>query len=479
MDLSEYVQYDGLGLAELVRGGEVTPEELARAAFAAMDAVDGRLNAIVGRIDPPTRATTIAEDAPFAGVPFVLKDLLHGWGGVQCDQGCRLAEGYVEPADGPLAARYKAAGLVAVGRANTPELGLAGMCEPLLHGPTGHPWDTGLTPGGSSGSSAAAVAAGIAPLAHANDGGGSIRMPAAWCGLVGLKPTRGRNPLVAPAEGDAAYGIIAHHVVSRSLRDNAAALDATSGPTGADYIPLARPERPFLDEIAIEPGRLRIALCTRFRDAAEPDADCIAAARSVAALCEELGHHVEEATPDIGYPDMADVCFDLYTVPVVAAIEYFAAATGRAPGPDTLEPPGQATLAKGRAMAATQLAMRLDQVGVMSRVMARFMSDYDVVLTPATSRVAPPTGRFATAQYAADDESYWHNEMDCYTPLPLFSITGQPALMLPLYWSDSGLPLGVQFAGPVGGEALLFRLAGQLERARPWAGRQPPVWAGS
>ena len=479
MNLSEYVQYDGLGLAELVRNRDVTPAELVAAAFDAMDAVDGRLNAVIGRVDPPMTGPDVDPAAPFLGMPFVLKDLWHGWGGVRCDQGSRLGEGYVYPDDGVLATRFKQAGLVTVGRANTCELGLSGMTEPILYGPTRNPWDLSRTPGGSSGGSAAAVAAGIVPLGHANDGGGSIRMPAAWCGLVGLKPSRGRNPLVAPLVGDGAYGIVAHHVVSRSVRDTAAALDATCGSTGDDYIPLAKPTQPFLDQAATEPGRLRIALCTRFRDASAPDGPCVDAALSVAKLCEELGYDVFEATPDIGYPAMVGVCYDLYTLAVVVAIEHMVHATGRAPGPDTLEAPALATLEKGRAMPATQLFSRLEELTAMSRVMGQFMADCDILLTPATSRVPVPIGSFSAANYAAGDLSYWAKEGECYTFMPLFSITGQPAMVLPLHWTDDGLPVGVQIAAAIGEEGVQFRLAGQLERARPWADRRPPVHAGA
>lgn len=479
MNLSEYVQYDGLGLAELVRNREVTPAELAVAAFDAMDAVNDQLNAVIGRVDPPMSGSNVDPAAPFFGVPFVLKDLWHGWGGLRCDQGSRLGEGYVYPDDGVLATRYKQAGLVTVGRANTCELGLSAMTEPILYGPTRNPWDLSLAPGASSGGSAAAVAAGIVPLGHANDGGGSIRLPAAWCGLVGLKPSRGRNPLVAPVVGDGANGVVAHHVVSRSVRDNAAALDATCGPTGDDYIPLAKPTRPFLDEVAREPDRLRVALCTRNREASVPDPACVDAAVSAAKLCEELGHDVVEATPDIGYQDIVDVCFDLYTLAVVVSIEDMARATGRTTGPDTLETPALATLEKGRAMPATRLFARLEELTAMSRIMGRFMADYDVLLMPATSRMPVPVGHFNPLNYAEGDLSYWLNEGEVYTPLPLFSVTGQPAMVLPLHWTDDGLPVGVQIAAAVGDEGVLFRLAGQLERARPWADRRPPVHAGA
>lgn len=479
MKLSEYVEFDGLGLAELVRKGDVTPSELARAAFKAMDVVNDKLYAVVGRIEPPIAAVDADPSAPFYGVPFVIKDLWHGWGGVQCDQGSKLGEGYVYPEDSDLAARFKRAGLVAVGRTSTSELGLYIVVSAVSGEPARNPWDLSRTTGGSSGGTAASVAAGIVPLGHANDGGGSIRLPAAWCGLAGLKPSRGRNPLVPPPVGDGVYGVCAHHVVTRTVRDLAAALDATGGPTGGDYIPLPKPERPFLDEVSTEPRRLRIALSTRFRDSAKPDAACVEAALSAAKLCEELGHDVIEATPEIPYTQMVEVCYDLYTIATYTAIEDMARNSGRMPTFNTLETPTLATYEKGRAMTATHLARRLDEMTAMSRTMGRFMTEYDVLLTPSCSRIAQPLERLSRHNYSDGDLSYWYDEGECYTFMPLFSITGQPAMVLPLYWTANNLPMGVQFSAAIGNESVLFRLAGQLECARPWAKRRPPVHAAS
>ena len=382
MKLSEYTSYDGLGLAELVRKKAVTPAELADNAFRAMDQVNESLNAIVGRVDPPNGPKTQALNAPFAGVPFVVKDLWHGWGGVVCTEASRQGEGHVVPRDSVMAERFRRAGLVVVGRGNTCELGLSGQCDPVVFGPTHNPWDLSRSPGASSGGSAAAVAAGVVPLAHGNDGGGSIRMPAAFCGLVGLKPSRGRNPLGPPTEGDGFHPVVAHHVLSRSVRDTAAALDVSSGPSAGDFIPLRRPARPFLEEVASEPKKLRIALCTRIRDASEADRTCVEAARSAAVLCESLGHEITEATPDIGYQDIIDVCMDFYTLSVVASIEAMARAIGRQPGPDTLEPPALSTYEMGKTMEGGRIVERMRQLSAMCRQMAMFMSRFDVVLTP-------------------------------------------------------------------------------------------------
>ena len=477
MKISEYTRYDGLGLAALVRAGEVSREEPTSAAFRAMDVVNERLNAIVGRVDPPVGADHFDARAPFAGVPFVVKDLWHGWGGVVCNEASRLGEGFAALEDNALAARFRNAGLVVMGRGNTCELGLSGQTDPAIYGAARNPWDLSVSPGASSGGSAAAVAAGVVPIAHGNDGGGSIRMPAAFCGLVGLKPSRGRNPLGAPTFGDGAHPVVAHHVMSRSVRDNAAALDVSSGPKGGDFIPLARPQRSFLDEVANESGGLRIALCTRIKEASEADPICVAAARAAAALCETLGHEIEEATPEVGYQDIIDVCMDFYALSVVSSIDAMARATGRRPGPDTLEAPSLSTYEMGRRMSGQRVARRMEQLASISRVMGEFMRRFDVVLTPTTSMMPPEVGRYSAGNYTAGDLSYWADEGEIYNFLPLFSVSGQPAMSLPLYWSDDGMPVGVQIAGAIGEEAVLYRLAGQLERAAPWLDRRPGVFA--
>lgn len=476
MNLSDYTSYDGLGLARLVRSGAVSRADLIDAANAALDTVNPSLNAVIGRLDPPAFDDQSPPDAPFAGVPLLLKDLGHGWAGVRCDMGSRIAEGYAANADSEFAARLKAAGLVAIGRTNTPEFGINGTTEPALYGPTANPWDVARSPGGSSGGSAAAVAAGIVPFAHASDGGGSIRVPAAWCGLVGLKPSRGRNPVGAEG-GDPASSILAHHIVSRTVRDTAAVLDVTSGPTGADFIPLAGPARGFLAAIAEAPAPLRIALCTRHNEAPEPEHPCVEAAVAAAKLCAILGHEVTEVTPDIAYPEMASLCFDLYVPMLTAAIERIIRLMGRSPGSATLEPQTLATLKKGRVMTALDLMERFNRQAAMSRGMKLFMADYDVLLTPGVSRVPCMTGDYALTGHDGHDLGYWEREMESYTFSPLASLTGQPALVLPLYWTVSGLPVGVQFTAAIGHDTMLLRLAAQLEEAQPWADRRASVHA--
>lgn len=474
MNLSDYTKHDGLGLAKLVRSGVVNRADLIDAANAAIDTVNPRLNAVIGRLDPPAFNDQAPADAPFGGVPFLLKDLGHGWAGIRCDMGSRIAEGYVVQEDSHLSTRFKAAGLVAVGRTNTPEFGINGTTEPELYGPTSNPWDLARSPGGSSGGSAAAVAAGIVPVAHASDGGGSIRVPAAWCGLVGLKPSRGRNP-IGPGGSDATGSIIAHHVISRTVRDTAAMLDVTSGPTGSDFIAMNGPGQGFLAAVTQKPDVLRIALCTRFKDAPQPEGPCVEAAVAAAKLCASLGHEVTEITPDIAYPEMSGLCFDLFMPALAAGVERMMRITGRSTSSATLEPQTLATLKKGRVMTALDLIERFNRQADISRRMSLFMQDYDILLTPGVSRVPCMTGEFGPNDYEKDDLGYWDREMECYTFSPLASLTGQPALVLPLYWTVSGLPVGVQFVSRIGDDATLLSLAGQLEQAQPWTDRRAPI----
>ena len=475
MNLSDYTSYDGVGLARLVRTGAVSRADLIDAANHAMDAVNPALNAVIGRVDPPVYALG-ADQAPFAGVPFLVKDLSHGWAGIQCDMGSRLARGYVPKNHTEFARRLKSSGLVVTGRTNTPEFGANGVTEPVLHGATHNPWDAARSPGGSSGGAAAAVAAGIVPFAHASDAGGSIRVPAAWCGLVGLKPTRGRNPM-GPDACEAGRPVSAHHVVSRTVRDTAAVLDVTSGPAPGDFVPLMSPEESFLNAAERDPEPLRIALCTRLNGAPEPEHPCVEAALAAAKMCEGLGHHVDEAVPDIDYQEIVSLCFNLYAPPTVNLIERMATAMERTPGEDTLEPQTLATLTKGRAVTAPEMVASLNGLSALSAAMSGFMQNYDILLTPGVSRVPCMTGEFSPAGYDADDVSFWDKEMECYTFSPLPSITGQPALVLPLYWTVSGLPVGAQLIGGFGADATVLSLAGQLERAHPWADKRPPIHA--
>ncbi|QRN97591.1 amidase [Archangium violaceum] len=475
MKLNEYTQYDGLGLAELVRSKEVTPEELVQTALAAIERVNPRINAVVAPMRDEARATLTRglPQGPFTGVPFLLKDAVLHAANVPCEMGSRLAAGLVMPQDSELMARFRQAGIVPVGRTNTPEMAFNVTTEPLFHGPSRNPWNPEYSTGGSSGGSAAAVQAGIVPLAHANDGGGSIRIPASLCGVFGLKPTRGRTP-IGPDAADGLNGLGIEHVVSRSVRDSAAMLDATLGPDVGEPYQIQAPERPYLKELEREPGRLRIALSRVPPSGVPVSPECVAAVEDAARLCQELGHEVVEASPQFDASGFNHANTVIWSSNLAVWVGGMAAATGRSPE-ETLEATTWATVQYGRGLTATELQLAFATVNQVTRAVGRFFTGYDLLLTPT---VAVPPYKLgvvdANVRMTAEE---WIDRIFTFCPFTaLFNFTGQPAMSVPLYWSD-GLPIGVQFAGRWGDEATLFRLAAQLERARPWASRRPPVHA--
>ncbi|WNG26675.1 amidase [Cystobacter fuscus] len=475
MHLNEYTEYDGLGLAELVRRKEVTPGELVRTALAAIERVNPRINAVIGTLEEEARATLEqgVPEGPFTGVPFLIKDAVLHAANIPCEMGSRLAVGAVMPHDSELMARYREAGLVPVGRTNTPEMAFNVTTEPLLRGPTRNPWNPEHSVGGSSGGAAAAVLAGIVPLAHANDGGGSIRIPASFCGLFGLKPTRGRTP-IGPDAADGLNGLGIEHVISRSVRDSAAMLDATLGPDVGEPYQIQAPERPYLSELERAPGTLRIAFSRTLAAGVPVSPECIAAVEDAAMLCLELGHEVVEASPQYDPAKLDEANVAIWSSNLAVWVEGLAAATGRSPE-ETLEATVWATARHGRALKALELQRALLELNQISRSVGRFFTRYDVLLTPT---VAVPPFKLgvmdANARMTAEE---WVKRIFTACPFTaLFNATGQPAMSVPLYWS-AGLPIGVQFAGRWGDEATLFRLAAQLERARPWTSRRPLIHA--
>jgi amidase len=465
---SEYNEYDGLGLAELVRTGEVTAGEVVEAAITRIEKLNPQLNAVIHKMYDRARAAVESglPDGPFTGVPFLLKDLLVSYAGEPLRAGSRFFRDFVPDHDSELVRRYKAAGLVTLGKTNLPEFGLLGVTEPELFGPTNNPWDLTRSPGGSSGGSAAAVAAGMVPLAHGSDAGGSLRGPASWCGLFSLKPSRGRNPV-----SDFSPRLIVNHVLTRSVRDSAAALDATAGPeVGALYV-APPPARPFLDEVSTDPGRLRIAFTTQplFGDYVHDD--CVAGLKATVSLLEDQGHEVVEATPAVEGPAMAGAFLTLLAPLLKAEIEEAEAILGRRATPDDFEEETwTAALAGGETSAPAFVhASRLLQRG--ARQFSQFCETCDAFLTPTLG--IPPA---ETGSLAGDMESLY--KVIPFLPL-LANASGQPAMSVPLHWNDAGLPIGMHFVGHYADEATLFRLAGQLERARPWFDRTPPVFGSS
>jgi len=492
----EYERYDGLALAELVRRREVTPAELVAAAIERIEERNPRLNAVVHRMYDEARrvVSTPLPDGPFTGVPMLLKDLMAAYAGAPLTYGCRFFADHVPDHDSEMVARYKQAGLVVVGKTNTPELGIMGFTEPRLFGPCRNPWDPDHTPGGSSGGSGAAVAAGMAPIGHGGDGGGSLRIPASCCGLFGLKPTRGRNPL-GPDFGESWCGFVQEHALTRSVRDSAALLDATAGPDpGAPYA-AAPPERPFLSEVGADPGRLRIAYSSEplFGDTTHPD--CRAAVEDAAHLCASLGHHVEEARPIFEKAALRRSYLAVVAVNTARAIAFMGELARRRPSPSGFEPAPWFLGLIGKRMSAARYQAAIDTLHRSSRRIAAFFTSYDVFMTPTLAH--PPQRIGALALRPADAaairalraaplkklldtalEKMAGQAFEATSNTMLFNQTGQPAMSVPLWWSAAGLPIGVQLAARYGDEATLFRLAAQLEAARPWFDRRPPAHPG-
>jgi amidase len=470
---AEYTEYDGLGLAALVRNKEVSPDEVLEAAIARIEALNPSVNAVVTRAYDAARAAAPngSGDAPFIGVPFLLKDLGGAQAGVPMSAGSRFFAHAPAPVDAETVVRYKQAGLRILGRTNTPEFGLNASTEPVLFGPTRNPWDLTRSSGGSSGGSAAAVAARMVPLAHASDGGGSIRIPASCCGLFGLKITRARLSS-APYAGEGLAGCAVEHVVSRSVRDSAAALDATAGPAVGDPYYPPPPSRPYLEEVGAAPAPLRIALATEAFGGNPVDPDCVAAAEAAASLCEELGHHVERAAPAYDVAGLDETYNQVFAINAAANIRLRARSLGLTPEASGFERVTWSMIeSAGRANAADYVQM-LNRLHAISRRIQAFFVNYDMLLTPT---LAEPPLQLGVLDMMSEDVAGYTARLWRYTPFTYpFNVTGQPAMSVPLAWNDADLPIGVQFVGRYGDEATLFRLAGQLEQARPWADHRPP-----
>lgn len=477
----EYDQYDALGLAELVRKGEVSAEELCEEAVSRIDALNPKLNAVIYRMYDHARESIGKglPDGPFTGVPM--------------SKGSRAFRNYIPSFDSELMQRYRKSGVVVLGKTNTPEFGLVAVTEPELHGPTRNPWDTDRTPGGSSGGSAAAVASGMVPMASGGDGGGSIRIPSSYCGLFGLKPSRGRNPC-GPEYGPVWQGAEVEHVITRTVRDCAAMLDAVCGPGPGEPYYMPKPIRPFMEEIGQEPGSLRIGFTARSPIRADVHHECRKAVEGTARLLEGLGHKVEEAEPGIDGIALAHSYFMMYFGEMAADIRELKGVLGSNPVPGDVEAPTWALNLLGQAYSAGDFVLKLREWNRAARAMADFHQNYDLFLTPTTA--FPPvkigelkvsaveeilmkiTNRFGLKRLmklsgVADKIAVETLSKTPFTQLA--NLTGQPAISAPLHWTADGLPCGVQFIAPIGDEAVLFRLAAQLEKARPWAHRRPGI----
>ena len=475
MSLSDEIAVlDATAQAEMVRRKQLKPMELVDAAIARIERLNPALNAVVTPMFEPARAMASESlpEGPFRGVPFLLKDLLASYAGVRMTSGSTFLRDFVPDHDSELVARLKRAGLVICGKTNTPEFGILPTTEPRLFGPTRNPWDPSRIAGGSSGGSAAAVAAGMVAMAHANDGGGSIRIPSSCCGVFGLKPTRGRNPL-GPDFGDLMSGLVAEHAVTRSVRDSAALLDATSGPDIGDPYFAPPPQRPFVQEVGADLGKLRVA----FKAAPSGISihpDCVRAVEDAAKLCSELGHDVSEASPAIDGSLFSDAFMTVWSVGCAQAMERNSVRTGHVPMAADFEDLTWALAEQGRAVSGSNYLLAVNHLQRTARQIARFFVSYDVWLTPTLAEPPLPLGSFDPQP---GNPLYGLQRATAFVPFtPLCNATGQPAMSVPLYWNAEGLPVGTHFVGRFGDEATLFRLAAQLEAARPWAARRPRIF---
>ncbi len=474
MGFREYAGYDGLGLAELVRKGDVSATELAEEAISRIEKHNPAINAVVLKLYDVGRAAAKAPvDGPFKGVPFLLKDAFGDLAGTTTRLASRFRAGTPATEDAALAKRFKKAGLSILGKTNVPEFTLLPTTESALYGPARNPWNVKHSTGGSSGGSAAAVAAGIVPLAHANDSGGSIRIPASSCGLVGLKPTRARTSL-GPDYGDVLSGLCHEHVVTRSVRDSAAMLDCTHGyEPGAPY---AAPhvERPFLEEAGRTPGKLRIAF-SKTNPAGNPlHPDCVKGVEETAKLLAGLGHEVVEAAPPLKPEEPGSIFLPMWASWLASEIEGEALRRGRGPNEDELEGLTWGLYEIGKQISAAQYLMLVTAAQAMTRRVAGFMETHDVWLTPTLASPPIPIGLIDISE--RDPLKAFAPAVDYVPFTPIQNLTGQPAISLPLAMSADGLPVGMMFSARFGDEATLFRLAAQLEEARPWKDRHPAIW---
>lgn len=478
MPIDDYADHDGVGLAELVHKGEVTAAELAEEALRRIEKHNPTLNAVV--TDMADQGRKIAADidagdksAPFAGVPFLLKDIMGDFEGVATQFGSRFLAGSPAPVHSTLTTRFLAAGLVPLGKTNVPEFGLLPVSESNLYGPARNPWNPDHTPGGSSGGSAAAVAAGIVPLAHANDGGGSIRIPASSCGLVGLKPSRARVPQ-GPMIGDAMSGLTADLVVSRTVRDTAVALDIASGPELGDPYFAPQHDGIWSDDLGVSPGSLRIGFTTKTLGGEPVDPECVKAVENTAKLLASLGHEVEEASPPVDMGMMQQAFMAIWATGVAQQIELQNTLFGKTPNQGDLEPLTAGLWEAGKKVSGADYLTAVAMMQLMTRSVAQWHDDYDLWLTPTLGQ--PPL-RIGTIDInESDPEKAFEPILNYVAFTPLENATGQPAISLPLHWTPDGLPVGLHFAARVGEEATLIRLASQLEVAAPWADRRPPIW---
>jgi Asp-tRNA(Asn)/Glu-tRNA(Gln) amidotransferase A subunit family amidase len=473
MRFEEYRKHDAISLAGLVAKREVDAREVLETAIARAEQINPAINAIVHTQYNQARQAVAAgfPDGPLKGVPYLIKDLGFFQTGEPATFGSSLFKNFVADHDSAYVTRCKKSGLVFMGRSSSPEFGLNPNTEPRLYGSCHNPWNLEYSPGGSSGGAAAAVSAGILPVAHATDGGGSIRIPAAQCGLFGLKPSRGRVSM-APDAGEGWGGLSAGHVVSRSVRDSALMLDCTAGPEPGD--PYAAPvnERSFLEAIARPPRQLKIALMLRDHGGAKLHPECLKAVQSAAKLCLDLGHIVEEADPGLDMVALRPLNSRISAANTARSCHRRWQVLGRAPNPDDLEAITWAVYQRGLKVSGVEYIEAIAAAHAAGRKMAAFLSGYDVILSTTLAGPPPKLGYF---DQNGDVQTFADRVTEYLSVTPLHNAAGTPAMSVPLHWTADGLPVGVHFAGRYGEESTLLALAAQLEAAQPWFDHVPPV----
>jgi len=479
MNLAEYTACDGVGLADLVKNKEVTPKELAGLFVEAVEKVNPRINAVIevwsdriGSIDGK-----VIPDGPFAGVPFLMKDVGAGEGGRVQDSGSRLMKGHVVDKDSFLTQRFKEAGLTLLGRTTCPEMAMGISTESVLTGATRNPWDLEKMAGGSSGGSAASVAAGVVPVAHGSDNGGSIRIPASACGLVGLKPSRGRVTS-GPDMGEIMSGTLQEFVVSRTVRDTAVMLDAVSAPAPGDPFVITQPTRPYRQEVGAPVGKLRVAWTTDpWKPGALVDSEVAHCVEEVVSELDGVGNELAEATPEFNYEEFHKATCDAWAIGMYAGMDMYAAMTGRQIGPETLEPVLLSYYNYSKGLTAANVFVVEMVLNKFRRSFGGFFQRYDILVTPTLTRLPEPIGTYSKMRTDMDYLEFMRLCDETTGFCRAANVTGQPAISLPMGQSRSGLPIGIQFIARFGEEAALIRLASYLEQTVPWRERIPPVHA--
>jgi amidase len=481
--VTDLATLDATAQAELVASDEVSPLELVDAAIERIESLNPRLNAVIHPLFDEAREAARGDlpDGPFRGVPMLFKDIGVPLEGAPFHMGTRFLKdaGFVAPLDSYVAQRFRGAGFVIVGKTNVPELGILPSTEPVAYGATANPWDPDRSPGGSSGGSAAAVSSGMVPIAHANDGGGSIRIPASACGLVGLKSTRARVSQ-GPAVGDVMSGLTHEGVVSKTVRDTAATLDVLAGFVQGDPYAAPGPDGPYLDDVGSNPGVLRIGLMTEPPTEHEPHPDVVGAAEEAGKLLSALGHEVAPMDLNIvqSLGDLTEIFLTRWSAGQASLIDTLSTLVGRQATAEEFEPLTWALAERGRVTTAPQYLEAVGRHQVMTRMIAGAMeTGFDLILSPTMGEPPVPLGTYDDTGADPMEAILRAGQTACF--VAGINITGQPAISLPLFWNDDGLPIGIQLIAKSGREDQLIRVASQLEREAPWADRQPAAFAGA